>query len=78
MATQTFITRWEDANGTVVDFERWSCKRLTTAIRKSLTLAAHPAYASANKRAVKIAIYRTPDGFHHEDSACWDINVQHS
>ena len=75
MKAQTFITRWEDENHKLVDFERWSCKRLSTVVKKTLLLAEHPIYRECNEHAIRIAIYRTPDGFTREDQPCWSIGT---
>jgi len=61
MKQQTFISIWKDKDNNVVNFERWSDKRLSTIIRKLIKLHTYPIYRN-DKKTVKIEIYDTPNG----------------
>ena len=69
---QTFISYVEDAEGKMIDFNRWAFKRPETIVKK---------YSEAIKKdsnfwrmiwrdGVTLAIYATPDGYNTEKKPC--------
>lgn len=61
MKEQTYISKIEDANGNVIDFERWSYKRVSTVIKKSTEffkrMSKHNFFRERVKNAERINIY---------------------
>ncbi len=62
MKIQTFVSAWVDGNGKVINFERWSDKRLNTVIQKTLKLTQHPIYRKDNKKASYLVFHSTQKG----------------
>lgn len=77
MKTQTYISFWKDADGKVINFERWSQKRLDTVKNHNRELAQNSMMKVLNKTAVTVEIYATPDGYTQEEtpSAIYNINL---
>lgn len=66
MKTQTFIVYWRDKDNNIINFERWGYKRLSTVIKKTISLMQYPIYERDNKNTVCIEFYATPDGYNKE------------
>ena len=62
---QTYVSRIENADGRMVDFNRWTLKRPETIIRKyAEALAKDESFWRMIWRdGVTLAIYATPDGY---------------
>lgn len=71
----TFITIIEDENGGMVDFERFYCKRQSTVERQIRELYTEHKwiYKKYLEKGVRVACYRTPDGYNHEQTPIWTI-----
>ena len=76
MKTQTFISIWKDVEGNMVNFERWSNKRLSTVVNKTGELMLHPAYRKDNEIAVAVEFYATPDGYTKEEKPSAIYNIE--
>lgn len=63
---QTFIAYLIDKNGNMTSFERFACKRPETVKKHMLQLMKNDLYRVCNKKAIKIEIYATPDGYNKE------------
>ena len=75
MKKQTFIICLEDADGLVVDFERWSFKRAQTCIDHMIELyKTYSIYGLSLAKAAKLVCYPTPDGYHKVDPV-WSASV---
>ena len=59
---QTFISKLEDNNNNMIEFERWNYKRVSTVISKVKTFYNECDYIlkdAIKKGAVKLSVYRT-------------------
>jgi hypothetical protein len=77
MAQQTFISRIENAEGKMVDFNRWSFKRPEAVVKKySEAIKKDPDFWRLIWRdGVTLAIYATPDGYSMEKKPCYTVNL---
>lgn len=62
MKEQTFISYLEDENGKMIDFERWTYKKVETVLKSVKELYKHPIYSGNLKRSKNLSIYATPEG----------------
>lgn len=65
----TYIAFLEDADGREVDFERFSCKQAATVKRMMLELWESSLYRTCTKTAKTVKVYKSNDGYHHDDTA---------
>ena len=63
MKTQIFITKWEDADGKIVSFERWIHKSYDLVEKKIRSLVSNPLYRFDKRSAVKISVYEADEHF---------------
>ena len=64
MKQQTFIAKVFTSEHKQIDFERWTCKRMTTVIKNMIKLYDMPLMKALNstKEARYFVVYATPDG----------------
>lgn len=61
---QTFLSKIEDDEGNMIDFERWSCKRLSTVEANLRKLYKMSLFQRLYKgKGLHVVIYATPDGY---------------
>lgn len=60
---QTYISYLYDQKGKRIDFERWSCKRISTVKKNMLKLWDNSLYRAFTRNAVTVKVYATPDGY---------------
>jgi hypothetical protein len=75
MKKQTYISYLEDGNQKMIDFERWSHKRVETILSKLSELYKNPFYQIYMQRAETISIYATPDGYNRDRNPILRIPV---
>ncbi|HHW90039.1 MAG TPA: hypothetical protein GX745_03955 [Clostridiales bacterium] len=56
---QTFLSKLIDANGNMVNFERWNYKSINTVIKNLKELYKHSIYRKDIAQSKKIVIYKT-------------------
>lgn len=66
MKRQTFIAYIVNENDTMINFERFSYKRLETVERSMKEAFKSELYRICNKDAKAVKIYVTPDGYNRE------------
>ena len=76
MAQQRYIIRLEDKEGKMVDFERWSFKKVETCIQHMVELYSTYSnmYMPKLDKADRVVAYPTPDGC-HEEAPVWSVTV---
>lgn len=61
---QTFLSKIEDDKGNMIDFERWSCKQLSTVTANLRKLYKMSLFQRLYKgKGLHVVIYATPDGY---------------
>ena len=77
MKKQTYLSYIEDANGRMIDFNRWAFKRPETIIRKHREALARDGrfWRTMWKDGVTLAIYATPDGYNKEPQPVITISL---
>lgn len=62
--TQTFLSKIEDASGSMIDFERWGYKNISTVEANIRKLYSHSLFQRLYKgKGLNVVIYATPDGY---------------
>lgn len=75
MAKQTFIILLENSDGQIIDFERWSYKKVRTCIDNMVELyRTYPSlYVPKLQGADRVTAYPTPDGYNRE-APVWSVS----
>lgn len=66
MKKQTYIAYLKDEKNNLVTFERFTCKRVKTAVKCIRELLANDLYRTCVKGTKTVEFYATPDGYHIE------------
>lgn len=72
---QTYVSYIENADGRMVDFNRWTLKRPETIAKKYTEALARDAsfWRKIWRDGVTLAIYATPDGYNKEQTPAYII-----
>jgi hypothetical protein len=74
MKQQTFISKLLDENNRIIDFERWSDKRISTIENKLKELYTHSIYKRDIEKSTYIVIYEASDNSNQHEIKRMKIN----